>query len=101
MGDFRRLLAGLPTGGPRLAVALFTEDAFDPDPAARAAMVADLASGRGAPTVVLFPEPPVRGHTGVNDWRFTQSYGPCVVSLVQAPAAAAPRGLRRSPCTGG
>ncbi len=39
--DFRRLLAGLPASGPRLAVAVFAEDPFDPDPAARAAMVGD------------------------------------------------------------
>lgn len=99
--DFRRLVAGLPADGPRLAVTVFAEDSFDADPAARAALVEELAPRRSAPTVALFPELPVRGHGGVNDWRFTQGLGPCVVSLVQAPAAAAPRGLRRNPCTGG
>lgn len=99
--DFRRLLAGLPADGPRLAAAVFAEDSFDSDPTARAAMVAELARRRGAPTVALFPEPPIRGHGAVNDWRFTQGFGPCVLSLVQSPAAAAPRGQRRNPCTGG
>ncbi len=101
MEEFRRLLAGLPAEGPRLAVTVFAGDSFDSDPAARAAMVAELAGRRSAPTVALFPEPPVRGHGGVSDWRFTVGLGPCVVSLVQAPVAAAPRGLRRNPCTGG
>lgn len=101
IGDFRRLLAGLPSEGPRLAVAVFAEDPFDPDPAARAALVAEIAAQRAAPTLALFPEPPIRGHGGASDWRFTRGQGPCLVSLVQAPAAAAPRGLRRNPCGGG
>lgn len=101
LGDFRRLLAGLPPDGPRLAVAVFIEDPFDPNPAARAAMVAELAEQRTAPTLALFPEPPIRGHGGVQNWRFTRGQGPCLVTLVQAPAAAAPRGLRRNPCGGG
>lgn len=99
--DFRRLLAGLPDAGPRLAVTVFPEDPFDPDPAARAAMVTEAAARRGAPTLALFPEPPIRGHGGVNDWRFTRAFGACILTLVQAPAAAAPRGVRRSPCGGG
>lgn len=101
LGDFRRILAGLPNEGPRLAVAVFAEDPFDPDPGARAAAVADLAGQRQAPTLALFPEAPIRGHGGASDWRFTRALGPCIVSLVQAPAAAAPRGLRRNPCGGG
>ena len=84
-----------------LAVTVFDGDSYDSDPAARAALVAELARRRGAPTLALFPAPPIRGHAGVHDWRFTLGLGPCVVSLVQAPAAAAPRGLRRNPCTGG
>jgi hypothetical protein len=99
--DFRRMLAGLPNGGPRLAVTIFAEDPYDPDPAARAAMVAEAAARRGAPTLAVFPEPPIRGHGGVNDWRFTRAFGACLLTLVQAPAAAAPQGVRRSPCGGG
>lgn len=99
--DFRRLLAGLPAGGPRLAVAFFAEDPYDPDPAARAAMVGEAAGRRTAPTLALFPEPPIRGHSGGNDWRFARGQGPCLLTLVQGPVAAAPRGLRRSSCGGG
>lgn len=99
--DFRRLLAGLPATGPRLAVAVFADDPYDPDPAGRAAMVAELAGHRSAPTLALFPEPPIVGHSGGNDWRFTRGQGPCLLTLVQGPPAAAPRGLRRNPCGGG
>ncbi len=99
--DFRRLLAGLPADGPRLGVALFEGDPYDPDPAARAALVAEAASARSAATLALFPPAPPRGHAGVNDWRFTRLQGPCLLTLVQAPDAAVARGVRRAPCGGG
>lgn len=101
MEDFRRLLAGLPSGGPRLAVALFDRDAYDPDPAARAALVAEAAAQRRAPTLALHPEPPIDGHSGGSDWRFTRGHAPCLLTLVTAPEAAVARGLRRAPCGGG
>ncbi|MBR0672637.1 alpha/beta hydrolase family protein [Neoroseomonas soli] len=99
--DFSRLLAGLPADGPRLGVALFEGDAYDPDPAARGALVAEAAGRRRAPTVALLPEGEPRGHAGAFDWRFTRSFAPCLVTLVQAPAGAPARGLRRAPCGGG
>ena len=91
--------------GPRLAVALFDGDDFDPDPERRAAMLETLARDRAAPTLVLWPQGPdampIRGHGGGGDWRFSVLYGACLLTLVQAPEAAAPRGLRRVPCGGG
>jgi len=101
LDDFRRLLAGLPATGPRLGVAVFDRDPFDPDPAARAAMVAEAAALRRAPTLAVFPEPPVTGHGGGNDWRFTRGYAPCLLTLVTAPEAAVARGVRRAVCGGG
>jgi pimeloyl-ACP methyl ester carboxylesterase len=104
LDDFRRLLAGLPArGGPRLLVALFDEDPFDPDPERRAALLEALARERSAPTLALWPQatPPIRGHNGLAETAFTRLYGACVLTLVQAPEAAAPRGLRRAPCGGG
>jgi pimeloyl-ACP methyl ester carboxylesterase len=99
--DFRRLLAGLPPGGPRLAVVVFDRDPFDPDPAARAALVAEAALSRHAPTLALHPEPPLEGHGAGNDWRFTRGHAPCLLTLVTAPDAGVARGLRRAPCGGG
>jgi pimeloyl-ACP methyl ester carboxylesterase len=101
LDDFRRLVAGLGPLGPRVLVALFDGDAFDPDPARRAAMVAALAEARPAPLLTLWPREDIRGHGGASDWRFTRFFGACVLTLVQAPAAGAPRGLRRDPCGGG
>jgi pimeloyl-ACP methyl ester carboxylesterase len=99
--DFRRLLAGLPSGGPRVLVALFEQDGFDPGVDARAAAVQDVARSRAAATLVLLPSAGITGHRGAFDWRFPHLFGGCVLSLVQAPAPAAPRGLRRAPCGGG
>lgn len=109
--DFRRLLAGLPMPGPRLAVALFDGDDFDPDPERRAQMIEVLSRDRPAPTLALWPQgpgqaqapgpQPIRGHGGTYDLRFTLLYGACLLTLVQAPEAAAPRGVRRAACGGG
>ncbi len=101
LDDFRRLLAGLPAAAPRLLVALFDGDDYDPDPERRAVVVETLARDRAAPSLVLWPQQEIRGHNDVGDWRFTRLFGGCVLTLVQAPEAAAPRGLRRAPCGGG
>lgn len=101
LDDFRRLLAGLPADAPRLLVALFDGDDYDPDPERRALQVETLARERSAPTLALWPRQDIRGHNGVADWRFARLYGGCVLTLVQAAPAAAPRGLRRDPCGGG
>jgi pimeloyl-ACP methyl ester carboxylesterase len=101
LADFQRLLAGLERTPVRLLVATFEGDEFDPDPGARAGLVAALAARRGPPTLALFPSGPARGHSGARDWRFTRDYAACVLTLLRAPEAAAPRGLRRRSCGGG
>jgi pimeloyl-ACP methyl ester carboxylesterase len=101
--DFSRALAGFPPDRVRLLVLLFEEDAFDPAPAERAEAVAALAARRSVPTLAIWPQGRAapRGHDGVHDWRLARDQGACVVALLQAPAAAAPRGLRRVACGGG
>jgi pimeloyl-ACP methyl ester carboxylesterase len=99
--DFRRLLASLPAEGPRVLIALFDKDPFEPEVDRRAALVAEVAAQRSAPLLALWPRDGIGGHGGAYDWRFTRAFGGCVLSLVQAPASGAPRGLRRDPCGGG
>lgn len=101
MADFQRILAGLAPTPVRLLVVTFDGDEFDPDPGARAQFVAEMAARRAAPTLALWPNGPARGHSGARDWRFTRDYGACVLTLLRAPEAAAPRGLRRRSCGGG
>jgi pimeloyl-ACP methyl ester carboxylesterase len=98
--DFQRLLAGVPDG-PRLAVVLFEGDDYDPDPERRAALLEARARDRRAPALALWPGPPLRGHAAAGELRFTLDYAGCLLSLVQAPEAAAPRGVRRASCGGG
>lgn len=99
--DFRRVLSGLDERRTRLLVMLFDRDEFDPGPEERGGIVAALALRRSVPTLALWATGPARGHSGVSDWRFTRDYAGCVVTLVRAPAASAPRGLRRDGCGGG
>jgi len=101
LADFARKLAGIGPTAARLLVMTFEGDEFDPDPAARAGLVAALAERRDAPTLALWPRGAPRGHSGVRDWRFTRDYGACVLTLLRAPEPAAPRGLRRRSCGGG
>ena len=101
LDDFRRALAGLPATRPRLLIALFEADEFDPGAAARAALIGETATTRTAPTLALFPEGPARGHSGAIDWRFTRDFAGCVLTLFSAPPHATPRGVRREGCGGG
>lgn len=101
LGDFRRALAALPEDRVRLGVALFEGDTFDPDPEQRAALIDAAAATRAAPTLAILPNTGPTGHLGASDWRFTRDYTACLMTLVQAPPAGAPRGLRRDPCGGG
>ncbi len=100
LDDFRRALAGLAPARPRLAVALFDGDPFDPDVAARSGLVEALVERRTAPTLLLRP-PTIRGHGGATELGFTQTYGACLLTFLIAPEAAAPRGVRRNICGGG
>lgn len=98
--DFGRLLAGLPRVRLRIGVVLFDDDDYDPDVGRRSAAVETTAESRQAPTLLLRPAAPVRGHDGAAEAAFTRRYASCLLGLIQAPEAAAPRGLRRSGCTG-
>lgn len=99
--DFRRVLSGLDERRSRLLVMLFDRDEFDPGPEERGQIVAAIAQRRTVPTLAVWASGPARGHSGVSDWRFTRDYAGCVLTLVQAPLASAPRGLRRESCGGG
>ena len=96
--DFRQLVARLPAAGPRVLVAVFEDDDFDPGPDSRAGMVARFAQGRAVPALALWPGTGAKGHGGGNDWRYTRDFAGCTLALLQAEAAAAPRGLRRERC---
>ena len=98
--DFRRALSGLTAARPRLAVALFDGDPYDPDVTARSSLVEALVDRRTAPTLLLRP-PTIRGHGGATELSFTQTYGACLLTFLIAPEAAAPRGVRRNICGGG
>lgn len=101
MADFRRVLSGLPADRVRLAVLLFDNDGYDPNPGERAAFLAELAASRTAPTMTLWPNTGPVGHSGAHDWRFTQRHTGCMLTFLRAPAPITLRGVRREACGGG
>jgi len=97
LDDFRQVVAGLPASGPRILVAVFDEDDYDPDPAARAGMVEGFAQRRAVPALALWPQG-ITGHGGGSHWRYTRDMAGCVLRFIDADAAAAPQGMRRGSC---
>jgi pimeloyl-ACP methyl ester carboxylesterase len=97
MAAFRAALERLRATPLRLAVAVFDEDPYDPDPARRAALVAALEEERTSPVLALWPRL-VTGHGGGEDWRFTRAMGGCLLAWLQEPPGQAPHGLRREGC---
>ena len=63
--------SGLRPAAPRLVVAVFDGDPFDPDPGGRAAMVAQAATA-AARHPGAAPEPAAARPCGAIDWRFTR-----------------------------
>ncbi|WP_431266765.1 alpha/beta hydrolase [Dankookia sp. P2] len=98
--DFQRLLAGLPEGPAwpwcysRATTTTPTPGAAPPcwRPAGASAKRQPWRSGPSRRCAAM----PQRAKL-----RFTLDYAGCLLSLVQAPEAAAPRGLRRAACGGG
>ena len=99
--DFRRLLAGLPDGRPAPGRGRLRPRPLRPRPGrARRHGGGGRARRAARRRWRCIPEPPLEGHGGGSDWRFTRGHAPCLLTLVTAPgggrgAGPAPRALRR------
>ncbi|MGK7866950.1 hypothetical protein [Falsiroseomonas sp. E2-1-a20] len=91
LADFARALeVASPAAPRRMALLLFRDDAWDPDPTARAALFRDAAARLGvAGLVVDRPEAPV-GHGGLQAEAFDALFGGCLARFLDF-AAAPPR----------
>jgi pimeloyl-ACP methyl ester carboxylesterase len=96
LDDWRRLVAALPAGGPRLAATLFRDDRFDPLPSARVERWEGRARERQAPSLLLHPSTGPGDHAGGAHWTFTRDWAPCLARFVND--AAPPSGTKREPC---
>jgi pimeloyl-ACP methyl ester carboxylesterase len=96
LDDWRRVTGALPAAGPRLAVVLHRNDAFDPLPSDRLARWEGQTRNRQAPSLAVAPEAGDGSHGGAAAVTFTQNWGPCLARFVND--AAPPTGTLRSPC---
>jgi dienelactone hydrolase len=83
LADFTRALEmASPEATRRLALLLFRDDAWDPDPAARAALFRDAVARLGlAGLVVDRPEAPT-GHGGLQAEAFDARFGACLARFL-------------------
>jgi hypothetical protein len=94
LADFAAALeAARPAAGARLALLLFRDDPWDPDPDRRAALFAAAVARIGvAGLLVDRPEAPI-GHGGLHDPQFTVRLASCLAAFLDprhAPPAACP-----------
>lgn len=88
LADFAAALdRASPQAASRIALALFDDDPWDPDPAARAALFRAAMARLGIAAVVIDrPAEPI-GHGGVQDPAFDTIFGACLLRLFDAEAA--------------
>lgn len=82
LDDLRRIVHAARSPHTRVAVANFEGDEFDPDPAARAAILGAL-DARTAGLLLLDRPPGIRGHGGGSEWRFTVRYAECLLDFAE------------------
>jgi hypothetical protein len=87
LADFTAALAAA-VPGPRLALFLFADDPWDPDPAARAALFRAAVARLGTPALLVDRPAAPRGHGGVVEPEFDAIFGPCLQALLDFEAAA-------------
>ncbi|MGX9966494.1 hypothetical protein ACVFYP_24435 [Roseomonas sp. F4] len=83
LADFSAALAAARLGpGQRLALLLFRDDAWDPDPAARAAAFRAATERLGFAGLLLDRPPAPIGHGGVQDEAFDGLFGACLAGFL-------------------
>jgi len=73
--------------GPRLALFLFADDGWDPDPAARAGLFRAATQRLGAPALLVDRPPEPTGHGGLSDPGFDVRFGDCVARFLDLDSA--------------
>jgi len=94
MADFAAALdAAAPTAAGRLALFLFHDDAWDPDPTARAALFRAAGARLDPPALVVEQPPAPTGHGGLQEPEFDAIFGACLAAFLdfaRAPPASCP-----------
>lgn len=94
--DFEALLKARRDPATRVIVALFAEDDYDPDPAARARLLRAAARQPGMPLLLIDRPRALKGHSAGTTLKMARDYGSCVRAFVQSEQAMKP-GVRTCP----
>ncbi|HEV7265528.1 MAG TPA: hypothetical protein VGN83_11490 [Falsiroseomonas sp.] len=100
LADFAAALDGAHRDAPeRLALFLFDDDPWDPDPTARAALFRAAAIRLGRPALVVDRPPAPIGHGGLQEPEFDRLFGTCLAPSSTRPGRPppAPEAARRWP----
>jgi len=100
LDDLAAVVAGASSADARVAVVVFADDEYDPDPDGRAAILAELAPRVGGLWLLDRPVGIV-GHGGGMAFEFTTRYAPCLLSFVEGgpPDCGAAAALQASAST--
>jgi hypothetical protein len=85
LDDYRTLMRRVAGAHVPVALFVFTDDPFDPDPAARAAYAREQLGAGGTPVLVVERPSGITGHRGAQDPRFNRRFGACILSFLEAP----------------
>lgn len=80
--DLAAIVAGAANPTARVAVAVFADDEYDPDPDGRAAILGELAPRVGGLWLLDRPDG-IAGHGGGMAFEFTTRYAPCLLSFIE------------------
>lgn len=86
LADFAAALDAAARPAPRIALLLFEDDGWDPDPAARAALLRAAAARLGMPALVLDRPAAPTGHGGLQEPELDARFGACLAAFVTAGA---------------
>ncbi|MCB4823399.1 alpha/beta fold hydrolase [Roseicella aerolata] len=84
--DLQRIVTAARSPTARVVVANFAQDEFDPDPGGRATLFRSLATPKIGSLLFLDRPNGLVGHGAGADWRFTQSYGECLLHFIERQA---------------
>ena len=83
MADYRTLLERVADSRARIALFVFDDDEYDPDPPARAELAERAIGEKGNPRLVMRPAG-ISGHSAAGSRDFTLRYAPCLVRFIES-----------------
>jgi hypothetical protein len=86
LDDYRTLIRRIAGAHVPVALFVFTNDPYDPDPATRAAYAREQLGAGGTPLLMIDRPSGLTGHSGANGAVFNRRFGACVLGFVATPS---------------